>query len=156
MSCKEATLSPEDKNTFDALMKLSDFRFQRWLDRRKYEWRMSFAIWALLAASIHYKNELFHDPLPLVICLALVLVVILHTCWVISNWISNERDIDGAFYYSDHARQLVKVRVWPDPREEQNPDEISLKKIRKKWRSLWAPGLAIATTVILAFGLAVI
>ena len=39
------------KEQFDALMKLSDFRFARWKDRRVYEWKVFLALCAGMAGS---------------------------------------------------------------------------------------------------------
>ncbi len=37
------SMNPKDR--FDAFMKLSDFRFGRWANRRQYEWKVSFGLW---------------------------------------------------------------------------------------------------------------
>ena len=115
-------LSPEDKNRFDALMRLSDFAFQRWQDRRKYEWRLSLGLWALIAASIHYRDVVKpSSPHNCAVALMLIVVVFVHACWIRSNWVSNQKDINNAFYYSDNARQLLQGQEMPRPDEAQGP-----------------------------------
>jgi hypothetical protein len=116
----EAELTTDDKNIFDALMKLSDFRFQRWQDRRKYEWRISIGLWALIAAWIYYAEIARTSPPPVVTVVLMLVVFMLHAWWVRINWISNLKDINHAFYYSDHARNLLGPD-WPNPKEEQGP-----------------------------------
>jgi hypothetical protein len=55
---RDATMPPgkdqfeEDIKLIDASMKLATFGASRWDARRIYEWRISFGVWALLAAAI--------------------------------------------------------------------------------------------------------
>ena len=37
-------ISPRNRENFDALMRLNEFHFKRWQDRRVYEWRVNFAV----------------------------------------------------------------------------------------------------------------
>jgi hypothetical protein len=50
-----------DAEKFNALMKLADFRFQRWRERRETDWKFTLALWTLLvvgAASLrHWHNR---------------------------------------------------------------------------------------------------
>jgi hypothetical protein len=43
-----------DNERFDALMKLADFRFQRWQVRRATDWQLSLALWTLLVVATGY------------------------------------------------------------------------------------------------------
>jgi hypothetical protein len=43
-----------DAERFNALMKLADFRFQRWRERRATDWKCTLALWTLLVASAAY------------------------------------------------------------------------------------------------------
>jgi len=71
-----ADLLPDGKSAFDALMKLNEFRFQRWQDRRKYEWRISLGVWALLTASIAFKKEISPPPLMWIVAWILIVTVL--------------------------------------------------------------------------------
>jgi hypothetical protein len=43
----------EDKDQFDALMQLAEFRMARQRARRELEWKMSLSLWALLVGAIY-------------------------------------------------------------------------------------------------------
>lgn len=125
-------MKSEDKDRFDALMRLGDFRFQRWQDRRKIEWRVSLGLWALIAALIaalaHDRKLLEHLPHNCIVVLAMIFVVIVHAYWVWFNWDRNQKDINHAFYFADSARQLLPGQEEPAPKEDQGP--------RGKWGGL--------------------
>jgi hypothetical protein len=117
-------LTQEQKNRFDALMRLSDFRFQRWQDRRKYEWQVSLGLWTLMAAAIYYQITLSSAPLPYWLAVLIVVVVVpTHAYWVLFNLDSNLKDINCAFYYWDHARVLISGQEQPPPNEDQRSKE---------------------------------
>jgi hypothetical protein len=97
-----------DAEKFNALMKLADFRYQRWRERRSTDWKISLALWTLLvgAASYLIANKIrfkFYVGAPFLITL-----VVCHALfWVRTNWISNQMDILTAFHFAESARILV-------------------------------------------------
>jgi hypothetical protein len=100
-------MTPEEKQRFDALIKLSDFRFARWQNRRAIEWKMSYAFWAVLVASATF-DKLHSVPFnPWVVGAFLIAAVILHALWIRTNWISNEMDIRTAFHFSEQAERIL-------------------------------------------------
>lgn len=148
-----------DKNQFDALMRLNEFRFERWQDRRKYEWRVSLGLWALMAAATYYKKTLI-PPLPnSIVVVILVIIVLVHTYWVRSNLDRNQKDINSAFYYWDRARMLLPGEEAPTPDEDQGPRSKygGLKAEQSSWCSfLYEPPCLtqVLTTFVLALILA--
>ena len=109
-----------DTKKFDALMKLADFRMQRWRDRRATDWKLSLALWTLLVATAAYlivNGVIIRYPW-WVTAVALVILVIGHALfWVRTNWISNEMDARTAFHFAEHAETLVLPdNLVPEPR----------------------------------------
>jgi hypothetical protein len=98
-----------DAARFDALMKLADFRYQRWRERQSTDWKISLALWTLLvgAASYLMANKIvfaWYFSLPV-----LVILVVSHPLlWVRSNWMNNQMDILTAFHYVESAEMLVQ------------------------------------------------
>src|SRR5580700_8034695 len=82
-----AMISPRNKENFDALMRLNEFRFKRWQDRRIYEWRVNFALWAWMAAAIYYLEIVGRgSPPPLCTAMSVAAVIVLfHGWWVQTN-----------------------------------------------------------------------
>lgn len=101
----QSEMTPKER--FDAFMKLSEFRLARWVNRRQYEWKVSFGLWAGMAgATVALKNMGIRVSIFMV---SVLLVTVLgHAwAWVRWNWKSNERDIRSAFYYAEHAQQTL-------------------------------------------------
>jgi hypothetical protein len=119
---------------FNALMKLADFRFQRWRERRATDWKFTLALWAFLVASaasvkIHeitaVSDKINHSLAVTVLLMAsLVALVLGHALfWVRNHWISNEMDIRTAFHFAEHAEIIVLPdNVRPKPRLD--PEEF--------------------------------
>ena len=140
------------KERFDAFMKLSDFRFARWANRRQYEWKVSFGLWAgMAAATVALKSTGIWIAIFLVTIL--VAIVPLHAwMWVRWNWQSNERDIRNAFYYAECAQKLLLGNDAPEPKRGQ------LTESEERGFGFLKAGpcrFQIAATFILAFILAV-
>lgn len=114
----------DEKERFDALMRLADFRFARWRERRTYEWKISMALWALLvAASAYLKTNGFTFPLSWT-AFALGVIVVGHAWfWVRTNWISAEMDIRTAFHFAEHAEKIL-LPSSPVPKQRLDPDQF--------------------------------
>jgi hypothetical protein len=97
----------EDKR-FDALMKLAEFRLQRWRERRETDWKFTLALWTLMVAVGAYVVSHRADFEWRQVAIALAALVICHAWfWVRNNWLSNEMDIRTAFYFAEYAEKLV-------------------------------------------------
>jgi hypothetical protein len=106
-------------------MKLADFRYQRWRERRSTDWKMSLALWTLLVGAASYlvaHNIIFqwYFTLP-----TLVILVVAHALfWVRSNWISNQMDILTAFHYAESAETLVQPHFTGPVEPRRHPKEF--------------------------------
>jgi hypothetical protein len=101
-----------DRERFDSLMKLADFRIVRIADRRRHEWTVTVGLWAVLAAGI--LKPVFGPSMEL--CVLLGFIVAAHaTLWVRPHWVRSKQDADFAFAYQDQARQLLDPEA-PPPR----------------------------------------
>ncbi len=79
-----------DKDSFDALMKLAEFHFNSWDTRRKAEqWKLTLALWALLAAAIRFSPPAVQWWQFLVVGCVLS---VLHVTWYLSLLESNRLD----------------------------------------------------------------
>jgi hypothetical protein len=139
----------DDKDCRDALVKLAEFRTTRVASRRDHEWKVTVALWALLAVGILYLPQ--KHPSHCWLAWALVLVVLgLAFLWVGDHWANSRQGILASFFYADRARNLALPTEKKDP--PQPWPEMSLLK---KWfgflwfKRCWAQ---IATTVALAIG----
>jgi len=126
MDATDPTATMSKKDEFDALMKLADFRFKRWADRRQYEWKVSLALWAGLAgAAVVLKTTgvmqaLKNAPPSLWIVLGalLLLMWVGHAWkWVFWNWKRNQADINLAFFFADTAEGILRKSNSPKPIE---------------------------------------
>jgi hypothetical protein len=107
----------DEQHQFDALMKLSQFRFERWRERRSLEWKLSLALWTLLVGvPSFFKTQGVHfSACPT--ALMLVAVWCGHAFWVRTNWISNQMDIKTAFHFAERAEgMLPPSNVIPEKR----------------------------------------
>ncbi len=135
-----------DKDRFDAFIRLADFRTHRWDARRSFESRVSIALWALLAAATAYMKT---RPEPALLAVFLVVVVAGHALlFVLPIWVSNKLDIETAFYYAEMAEGLLTpcthVRNRPMP-----PEGL------QKWIGAandWGVRFEVIATALLAFG----
>lgn len=113
-----------DAEKFNALMKLADFRYQRWRERRTTDWKLSLALWTLLVATAAYFIAHKIEFRSGAVALVLIILVIGHAwLWVRNNWISNEMDIRSAFHFAEHAEKLV-LPSNPGPKPRLDPEEF--------------------------------
>jgi hypothetical protein len=114
-----------EKEKFDALIELANFRRARWASRNQLEWRISFSLWALLAASIYYiKDEQF----PVWFA---VLIWSGHGFILYKILMRNQEDNWLAMHYTLEAEKLVtdnpKTRLYGSPVLEG----------QKAWDAFW-------------------
>jgi hypothetical protein len=128
----------DEQKKFDALMRLAEFRINRWKTRSDYKWKLSLALWALLAAAPLYMK---YRPSETVLVLTLTVIVVLYAAlWVEPLWRRDQNDVDTAFFYIEHAERLLgiskqeprarpeavrPVRIWPSIRGFLSPTNWS-------------------------------
>ncbi|MGA8012719.1 MAG: hypothetical protein WB949_09855 [Candidatus Acidiferrales bacterium] len=79
------------KDRFDALVKLAELMANIREKRREIEWRVSVALWAMMAGAIVYlrSHSLWWS------LILLILVVLTHGwLWIRTNYNSSQRDIE--------------------------------------------------------------
>ena len=141
-----------DEKRIESLMKLVEFRVGRWQNRRMYEWRTSAGLWALLAAGIVYLKPHGVGSLYL-FSFFLIISVIAHAWfWVRPNYVSNQMDIVTAFYFAEHAEQLV-IDGSPTPGVRPTTDEIEKRFGGLKFMKAGVCQFEVIATALMAFGL---
>ena len=115
-----------DKEKFDALMKLADFRQTRHSSRYRVQTQVTLGLWGLLAATTIYLKVRPPDGLFIA---GLISIVIGHFVAIRQLQIRNWYDLSSAFYFVEHAEKLVLNA--PEPR----PKPISLDQM--SWVERW-------------------
>lgn len=109
---------PVNKDQFDALIKLAEFKRAVREGRRLIEWKFTAtAFVALVGLSI------VPDKVPLcVVVVAVILIWVLHTHWVYWNMSSTERDRAEMYHYKDSAETFLPVEMrYRDPKRATGP-----------------------------------
>jgi hypothetical protein len=103
------------KEDFHGLMRLAEFRNSRVANRRDHEWKVTIALWTLLAVGIiKLKIPPTRPVWPL--WLVLAAIVLIHSVWwVRSHWAESRADIQASFFYTARAHNRV---VSNEPVEE--------------------------------------
>jgi hypothetical protein len=145
----------DDKDRADLLMKLADFRMERIKSRRDHEWKVTVALWALLAAGIAKPLTLTRLS-PGILIITLAIVIVGHgTLWVWPHWKRSKEDTLLSFHYANNAEKLEGIE---NIRQCKNAltSETFLTKLRwyKMFCDLKCDG-QIATTIFLSFGVCI-
>ena len=105
-----------DKDQFDALMKLAEFKRAVREGRRQIEWRFTATAYVALAGL-----SVLNIPWR-VVAIAVVLIWVLHTHWVYWNMSSTERDRAEMYHYKDLAEKLLPAEMrYCDPKRVSGP-----------------------------------
>jgi hypothetical protein len=106
-----------DKEKFDSLKSLADFRLSRHFSRANAEWKISVSLWALLALAptqVQTKVNLC------VLAIGLFAMFVGYAVfWARPISIRNREDQDTAFYYAEKAEQILDADIVPRERPEQ-------------------------------------
>jgi len=138
-----------EKERFDALIKLAEFRQARDRSRRELEWKFSVALWALLAASPVYITK---RPNDLLLAFVLVLINFIYAfLWANETRIRNRMEVEIAFYYLEQAEKLIDPAI----NSRKKPKWIQGGPFNRShwykfWEDLWSTGLQIVVTVALS------
>jgi hypothetical protein len=142
--------STKEKDRFDAFMKLADVHFSRWKTRAQTEWKMSFALWGLMAGAIVAIKV---RPEPVLLLVFLAALVVLHTAfWILQIWARNIDDGLWAFYYVRHAENILLPNVKPPPRPQGGLTLFDLRGRLWRWNN-W--GVWFQTLVTLGLAICV-
>lgn len=134
-----------NKDQFDALMKLAELRRDRLDKRRDFEWKMSLALWALLAgsaATLKIHSPVFLIPIFFVIVFGHAIL------WVRPIWVRNRYDLLMLMFYLERCEQLISSEVSVRDRPKLAFDfRTSLG-----FAGDWAAQFHVLTTVALGIG----
>jgi hypothetical protein len=96
-----------DKDQFDALIKLAEFKRAVREGRRQIEWKFTATAFVALAGL-----SVVPDKAPLsVVIVAVILICILHTHWVYWNMSRTESDRAEMYHYKDLAESLLPTEL---------------------------------------------
>jgi hypothetical protein len=116
--CEAMTEESTDEK-FEQLMRLAQFRLDRWTNRREHEWKISVTIWTLLAAVLAaLVSRKLQPTSPISVYLSApsaIVAIAVHSIWVGANWNRNMSDIREAFKYTEEAHLLATERPLPKP-----------------------------------------
>jgi hypothetical protein len=150
-----------DAEKFNALMKLADFRFQRWKERRATDWQLSLALWTLLVVAAAYlftHRTDFSGCARWMMAFGVIILVIGHALfWARTNFNTSVFDIRTGFHFTDQAVNLVQpdnavpVEPLPDRQQFENSHRWSNFLHRNFWEFLYRGGFCQAQVFITAF-----
>ena len=92
-----------DKERFEALMKLAEFKSNIREKRREIEFKVSIGLWAITGGGVAYLKG---HSLPWSVTL-IGIIVLAHWLWVRTHYNSSERDARELYFYAAHAREIV-------------------------------------------------
>ena len=108
---QERQMDDEEKARFDALIRLAEFRRQYRDARRSVEWRVNFAVWALM---IGIATTLKSYSIGYAV-VAVIAVAVLHCLWIRDNFQRNERDSPKMWAHYEAALAVVQAVEAPAP-----------------------------------------
>jgi len=123
-------MTPDDKDRCDVCMKMVDFRMKRIGSRRQHEWKVTVAVWALLAAGILKAPDVNRW----VFAVGLAALSLLHFCWLLHHWLRSKEDIIISFFYSDRAAEIAGIGFPPILESELNKPPLSRSDLHKQAR----------------------
>ena len=133
-----------DKDQFDALMKLAEFKRAVREGRRQFEWRFTAtAFLALAGLSIFPQRASVW-----VIAAAAVLICVVHTRWVAWNSESAERDRVEMYNYKDAAEKMLPPELqYFDPKRRRDPLSF-LEQRGVRFQIFSAYGIAVFSIIV--------
>ena len=101
------------KERFDACIKLSEYGVKNFSERRKYEWKIALAFWALLVGAITFLKlnpmpEVKHNVfMELSLFTVIVLVFGFSFLWLRGIWVANKNDKSIAHEFFSAAHKIL-------------------------------------------------
>lgn len=132
-----------DKDKFDANMALAQFGASRWDQRRNIEWRVTFGIWALLAASAAIKEikpPLWAGPL---------LFFVYVFFWLRGLWLANEADRILMRLYLNRAQSLLRSEP---PIGLRTPKDTSWCSFLGDW-AMWFQAISTGVLIFMVYAI---
>jgi hypothetical protein len=96
-----------EKERFEALVSLADFRRKVREERRQLEWKLSLALWVAMGAGMLAFRD--HPLSNCALGVGLIFVIGLHAIWVNANYTRNERDAGKMYDHLDQAQAMFPL-----------------------------------------------
>lgn len=136
---------------FEALMALAEFHLSRWRTKNATEWRVAFAIWAVLLASPIYVRT---RPPEMLLAVALSAFAFLYCYfWAFSIARKNHFEVYRAFEYKNAAQNVLSGQPIPETVGNRQWNELSPEEVKYFTRAVArSPGFwfQIATTIAIS------
>jgi len=135
-------MSPKEK--FDACMKLADFGTRRWDARRHFDWRFTFATWALLAAVLGFVTA---AEFPVWVGAG---IIFLYLDWNRNVWLRNRADAKITWNAIQAANNLLNqhdieiVSECPPAPKKRKPGRLA-------FMNDWSGRIQIFVTIAFVF-----
>jgi hypothetical protein len=110
----------DDKERFDALMQLANFRREIREARRNIEWRVTLTTWAALGAAS--LSTIPRDVPQCYILIGALLVLIFHILWIAHHFRVHEEERLLMYYYKDRAEYLLLPAEITEPSRPTRDD----------------------------------
>jgi hypothetical protein len=147
-----------EKEDFHGLMRLAEFRNSRVANRRDHEWKVTIALWTLLAVGmVELKIPPTWPAWPM--WLALGAVVLIHAIWwVRGHWAESRADILASFFYTDRAHNRVLPNELVAEHRFDGPGPRHISRCERWFGFLGEPRCwaQMLTTAAFAVGLALL
>ena len=130
-----------------SLIELAKLAASRHDERRKYEWKVSFAFWGLIIAAITKKSSLKF------ICPSVggIIVVFYAFSWLCGIWVANESDKRLSWHFINEALESLKNK---DHQIAEIPAKIGIDDFWKfcfGFLSDWAMLFHLVVTVVIVW-----
>lgn len=134
----------------ETLTELAKLAASRHDERRKYEWKVSFAFWALMVGAIARKQQLGLPEIPIWLCVLAGLIYAF--IWLRGVWVANQNDKR----LSDHFRNEAESKLKDENSTlSESPGKIAVSSLEfwigflADWAMLF--NLFVTTTLIVVF-----
>ena len=143
------------REQFESLMELAEFHLSRWRTKNATEWRVAFAVWAVLLASpIYVRNR----PPEILLAVTLAAFAFLYCYfWAFSIARKNHFEVYRAFEYKNAAQGVLSGKPIPGSVGDRQWNELSAEEAKGFTRAVaQSPAFwfQVATTIaisVLAF-----
>lgn len=102
-------------NDIEALIELAKLAASRHDERRKYEWKVSFALWALIIGAIAKKKDLYLQCID--VWVGILIGALYAFLWLRGVWVANNNDKS----LSDHFRSEAVAKLQNPTRPISSP-----------------------------------
>ena len=96
-------MTDEQKNRFDAYIKLADYWADSYERRRQVEWKVSLGLWAVLLGGIVSNDKIHRMTWPWFALYSVVVWLVYFFLWLVPNLRKNERDKRLSYFFFNKA-----------------------------------------------------